>query len=75
MFRIIGGAAPQFIAWWSLSTPPLYGMVALMTGFVVAFSIDALSATRGLYPAWFLKLRVMLTLIAVLSLGVNFWQM
>ena len=65
---------------WSI-TPALMGfasllifdvnlrILALMPLFGLAWSVDRQAANRGLIPAWYMRLRTLLTVGAVTSLG------
>jgi len=72
VFRFVVAALPATVAWAALSLDPYFGMVLLLGGFTVAFLADAMAASFGWLPLWYMRLRAIGTIGAVLSLGVTF---
>lgn len=64
---------PSLVGWFALLMPALIGLPLLGLGFVLQVSIDAQSTRRGLTPAWFLTLRIILTSGALLSLATGWF--
>ena len=59
---------PSLIAWPALLFPPTPMIILLCVGFILQYVLDVKAAKRGLLPSWFLRLRMILTSGAVLSL-------
>ncbi len=51
--------------WIAMLLPPLWGLVLLASGFVVAFVYDVISAGIFRLPGWFMGLRSLLTVCVV----------
>lgn len=51
--------------------PPQASMIMLILGFVSLLAIDASAARQGLAPAWWMRLRLMLTTVVVICLGIG----
>ena len=60
--------APSLVAWFALLLAPLWMLSVLTAGFVLQYAIDIEAVNRGLLPAWYGRLRTILTTGAVLSL-------
>lgn len=65
---MLWGITPPLVAWFSVMTDG-FGFAVLIAGFIAAYLVD-----RRLYgwyqmPPWFIKLRMVLTAIVVLSLA------
>lgn len=59
---------PSLIAWPALLLSPVLMLALLAAGFVLQYGLDVAAGKRGELPTWFLKLRLVLTSGAVLSL-------
>lgn len=75
MFRYVYGVAPQLLAWFCLCSPPWHGALGLLVGLTGAFVADTYAASAGLVPTWYARLRLPLTVGAVLSVGVTWIQL
>ena len=66
----IWSVIPACIAWVSVMGGLKYDVLImiLMIGFIISFIVDAKGVRMNLLPNWYLTLRKILTLIAVLSL-------
>lgn len=62
---------PSLIAWSALLLSPRPMMIVLAAGFTFQYALDVSAAKRGEIPQWFLRLRLILTSGAVLSLIVG----
>ncbi|XP_033636755.1 uncharacterized protein LOC117297717 [Asterias rubens] len=60
---------PSLIAWLGLLMPLQSSQLCVMTGLLMAWAVDA---NTKVYPAWFKSLRLILSLGALISLGVTF---
>eukprot|EP01122_Echinamoeba_exundans_P010144 TRINITY_DN3728_c0_g1_i2.p1 TRINITY_DN3728_c0_g1~~TRINITY_DN3728_c0_g1_i2.p1 ORF type:complete len:194 (+),score=29.80 TRINITY_DN3728_c0_g1_i2:275-856(+) len=74
-FRYVYGVVPQLFAWFCLCSPPWHGALGLLVGLTGAFVADTYAARAGLVPTWYPKLRLPLTMGAVLSIGVTWMQL
>ncbi len=66
------GVVPALWAWrmtWASSW--VYGVTGLFLGIAVAYLVDVLLRGQTRWPAWFLQLRLWLTLGALLGLGLT----
>ena len=70
--RILWSVLPSLWATVAQAVPPLYGAPLLIIGFVSALAADSRAAKAGLLPAWYLHMRIPITLGVVLSLGTSF---
>lgn len=59
---------PSLIAWPALLLKPSPMLSILVAGFLFQYALDVKAVKRGLLPAWFGRLRTLLTTGAVLSL-------
>ncbi|MFK7858742.1 MAG: DUF3429 domain-containing protein [Granulosicoccus sp.] len=59
---------PSLIAWPALLLAPIPQLALLCAGFTLQYASDVAAEKRGEVPAWFLRLRLILTSGAVLSL-------
>lgn len=59
---------PSLVAWCSLLLPPSSMLILLIAGFVTQYVLDRAAVRRGELPAWFGRLRLILSSGAVLSL-------
>ncbi len=59
---------PALAGWVALALPPLLGVGLLIASFLLQAQWDVISVEQGRLPAWFGKLRMLLTAAAVLSL-------
>lgn len=64
---------PSLIAWVALQIPQYEGLYLIAALFVVCLLMDWRFARRHALPAWFLRLRVGLTVGAVASLSIAGW--
>eukprot|EP00850_Spirogloea_muscicola_P002998 SM000011S19176 [mRNA] locus=s11:1289294:1292080:- [translate_table: standard] len=63
--RYTWGIIPALLAWYALLQPPLERFVILIGSLGLAFGVDAVFARLKLVPAWYLPLRVPLTVLAM----------
>lgn len=63
---------PALIGWAVLFIPPAYAFVLLAVAFAAQGAWDALSGQAGILPAWFARLRMQLTAVAVIAMIVAF---
>lgn len=59
---------PSLLAWVFIFLPPLWGLPAMATAFALVFAIDLWLTRLAYAPAWWLRLRLPLTLAVILSL-------
>ncbi|MDG1458207.1 MAG: DUF3429 domain-containing protein [Pseudoprimorskyibacter sp.] len=59
---------PALWAFFATITPGINLLVALLLGFVGLLALDWLFAHRGLAPPWWMRLRILLTLVVVVCL-------
>lgn len=59
---------PALLAWVTLLLPPAPAVMVLIVGFVAQYRRDVALAAAGALPAWYLPLRLRLTVVACLSL-------
>lgn len=67
--ELAGSVLPSLVGWLSLLLSPIIGVSLLIAGFLVQALWDVLSVEKDYLPQWFGKLRMLLTLGAVLSLS------
>ena len=63
---------PALLAWAALIAPVLLGTGLLIISFIICLFIDLRAIKTGLWPAYMRQLRVILTVMACLSLSANF---
>jgi len=60
---------PSLIAWVALWLPPVPALIIFIASFALAFFIDRRAIQAGFLPSWYLELRKVLTLGAMLCLA------
>lgn len=65
---MLWGVTPPVIAWFSAMAGD-FGFAVLMAGFTVAYLVDRRLYAWYQMPSWFIRLRLMLTAVVVLSLA------
>ena len=70
--RIMWSVLPSLWAAAAQAVPPLYGAPLLIVGFLAALAADSRAQRAGLLPAWYLKMRIPITMGVVMSLGTSF---
>ncbi|MCU0936368.1 MAG: DUF3429 domain-containing protein [Gammaproteobacteria bacterium] len=60
---------PALLAWPALLLAPRDGLVVLIGGFLFVYLLDEWMRYRGWLPAWYLRLRRLLTAVVLGSLG------
>lgn len=60
--------APSLIAWPALLLAPIPQLALLCAGFTLQYALDVSAGQRGEIPPWFLRLRLILTSGALVSL-------
>ncbi len=68
-FEFAFSVVSSLMGWVSLLLSPLLGLALLIAGFLLQSLWDVLSVERGRLPQWFGRLRMLLTVGAVLSLA------
>ena len=69
-WRTLGwSVTPSLIAWIALWLPPVPALFIFIASFGLAFFIDRRAILAGVFPAWYLDLRKVLTLGAILCLA------
>lgn len=68
--RLGWSVMPALIGWLALIAPQIIGVGILLIGLGLAFFVDQATVRRGRFPAWYLRLRKLLTLGAVTALAV-----
>ena len=63
---------PALLAWAALIAPVLLGTGLLIIAFTICLFVDLRAIKTGLWPAYMRQLRVILTVMACLSLSANF---
>ncbi len=61
---------PALLAWPALLLGPRDGLVVLIGGFLFVYVLDEWMRYRGWLPAWYLRLRRLLTAVVLATLGV-----
>lgn len=59
---------PSLVAWLALLLAPVPMLIVLSFGFCLQLALDTAATSRGELPEWFLRLRMILTTGAVVSL-------
>jgi hypothetical protein len=59
---------PSLVGWVALALAPMTSFAVLIIAFVALYTADMCAAHLGLAPSWYPRLRLPLTVIAVLSL-------
>ena len=59
---------PSLVAWFALLLAPIWMLSVLAAGFVLQYALDIEAVKRGELPAWFGRLRTILTTGVILSL-------
>jgi hypothetical protein len=72
-FALIWGITPALWAWFATGLPFHTSMVVLMTGLGTALLVDALTRRWYRWPAWFVPLRLMLTVGACLGCSLTLY--
>jgi hypothetical protein len=62
---------PAIFVFLTAFSQPRPSLVMLIIGFVALLAIDASAARQGLAPAWWMSLRLLLTTIVVICLGIG----
>ena len=65
---LILSVVPSLIGWSALLLSPVPMLSLLTTGFIAQYALDVAGGKRGELPKWFVRLRLILTTGAVLSL-------
>lgn len=60
---------PCLVAWVALLMVPQVAVLTLMAGFLITYIVEKRGAEAGLLPAWYMSLRLPLTLGALASLA------
>jgi len=68
LLRLGGSVLPSLAGWGALLLPTVPGLVALAGAFAAMLVIDRRAAQIGAAPAWYPKLRLPLSLVAIASL-------
>lgn len=66
--QLAWSVVPALVGWIVLFLPMLAALWLLAAGFVTAAAVDYTATRRGLTPLWYMRLRVPLTAVVVLSL-------
>lgn len=72
--RLIVSMAPSLIAWPALLLHPLTGAWALAAGFVVTRCYEISREGRKPLPAWYQRMRTLLTLVVLACHGLVIWR-
>jgi hypothetical protein len=62
---------PAIFVFLTAFSQPRPSLVMLIIGFVALLAIDASAARQGLAPPWWMSLRLLLTTIVVICLGIG----
>jgi len=68
----IWSITPALLGWTALILPIILGTGLLIIAFIICLFVDLRAIKLGLWPAYMRQLRVMLTMMACLSLSANF---
>ena len=69
LFRRLGcSVVPALIGWIAFLIPPTFSLSILAVAFIAVLYFDVTASRKGEAPDWYLRLRVPLTIIVVLSL-------
>lgn len=68
---LILSVVPSLIAWPALLLTPVPMLAVLAAGFTLQYALDVAGGKRGELPAWFVRLRLMLTSGAIISLMIG----
>ncbi|GHE20707.1 DUF3429 domain-containing protein [Halomonas urumqiensis] len=74
MARLVVSMAPSLIAWPALMLHPLSGAWALAAGFVVMRLYELSREGRQPLPAWYQRLRTLLTLVVLICHAAVIWR-
>ena len=66
--QLAGSVIPALLGWLALLIPMLYGYGLLALSFVLLYFADMLAGDKGLFPSWYLPMRVILTAVVVACL-------
>jgi hypothetical protein len=69
--RFFWSVIPSLISWSSLALPYQYATALLIFGFIAQFIQDIYIKKLASLPAWYLPLRIQLSIVACLSLLIN----
>ena len=67
----IWSVVPALMAWVTYVLSPVAASLVLILGFLLQYWRDATLARKIEWPAWYLPLRIRLTLVAILSLSLG----
>ncbi|KAJ7542643.1 hypothetical protein O6H91_09G004800 [Diphasiastrum complanatum] len=70
--RYVWSVVPSLLAWPALLLPLVTKLSVLVVSFGFVLGVDAVFGRMGLVPSWYLPLRMLLSLIAMLSMGSSF---
>ena len=62
---------PAIFVFLTAFAEPRPSLIMLMLGFVALLAVDASAARQGLAPGWWIRLRLILTSVVVICLGVG----
>ena len=62
---------PAIFVFLTAFAEPRPSLVMLILGFLALLAVDATAARRGLTPTWWMRLRLLLTVVVVICLGVG----
>lgn len=65
---LVWSVIPSILAWIAMLIPPLYGLAALTIFFVIVFLIDGRLSKLAHLPAWYLTMRLRLTVVVTFCL-------
>jgi hypothetical protein len=69
-FRYLMSVLPALLAFVCLLIPNTPGLVGLIAGFLALLTYDLLTVHQGLTPRWYAPLRIQLTGVVVVLLGI-----
>lgn len=71
--RLVVSVIPSLVGWAGLLMADTIGLFILAGGFAAMLLVDLRAARMGEAPAWYLRLRIPLSLIAIAALLVGGW--
>ena len=70
-FQLGISVIPSLLGWFALLLPSIYGYSILIISFSLLCLLDKEQNKRGVFPAWYYPMRVILTAIVVLCLIIS----
>lgn len=72
--RYVSSLLPAIVSWGTMTQDPESAIVALMVSFCLVFSFEVGAHKAGLTPSWYISLRFYWTIIVIICLWLNYYQ-